>query len=200
MATGPLGALLTMHIILASVPENMAKAIEPYRSKYDPMAKVIPPHITILKPFLYMGSVAELHEHLHEVGEVYAPIKVSLAGWDTYEQAPYQLRLPLITGQVEFINLRQQLLTGPLKGIANSQPDYQPSVTFGRFSTLEELEQAKLELAGFEPHFIFRVLHLELLEWDNDPAHAWELQKRFGLEATLIGSRRRKTPELRERE
>lgn len=189
-----------MYIILAPVPENMAKAIEPYRSKYDPMTAVLRPHITIVKPFLYLGSVEELYEHLQAVGETHAPIKVSLAGWDTYEQAPYQLLLPLITGQVEFISLRKHLLTGPLKGIINSQPDYQPGVTFGRFSTLAELEQAKLELASFEPHFIFRVPHLELLQWDNDPAHAWELQKRFGLEATLIGARRRKTPELRERE
>src|SRR5262245_14931797 len=101
-----------MFIILAPVPENLAKALEPYRSKYDPMAKVIFPHITIVKPFRYSGSVEKLHEHLHEVGESHAPIKVSLAGWDAYDQVPYQVCLPLIAGQQEFVALHSHLLTG----------------------------------------------------------------------------------------
>lgn len=187
-----------MYIILAPVPENLARAIEPYRTAYDPLAKIIFPHITVLKPFLYSGSTAELHEHLNEIGEAQAPIKVSLAGWDAEEQAPYQLRLPLIAGQREFINLRDHLLTGPLQYLSASQSDYQPAVTFGRFSTVEALKQAKVELKSFEANFIFRVLHLELLEWDNDPDHPWELQKRFGLEATLLGARRRSiTPQVK---
>ena len=187
-----------MHIILAPVPENLTRAIEPYRTAYDPMAKIIFPHITIIKPFLYSGSTEELYEHLREVGEVHAPIKVSLAGWDADEQGPYQLCLPLIAGQLEFINLRDHLLTGPLQYLSASQPDYQPAITFGRFSILEELKQAKIDLKSFEANFIFRVIQLELLEWDNDPDHSWELQKRFGLEATLLGPRRRSiTPQIK---
>lgn len=187
-----------MYIILAPVPENLAKAIEPYRAVYDPMARIIYPHITVIKPFLYSGAIEALYEHLNEIGEVHAPIKVSLAGWDAEEQPPYQLRLPLIAGQLEFINLRDHLLTGPLQYLVASQPEYQPAVTFGRFSTPEALKQAKIELSDFEANFIFRVLHLEVLEWDNDPAHSWELQRRFGLEATLLGARRRSiTPQIR---
>ena len=187
-----------MHIILAPVPENLTRAIEPYRAVYDPMAKIIFPHITIIKPFLYSGSTEELYEHLREVGEVHAPIKVSLAGWDADEQGPYQLCLPLIAGQPEFINLHDHLLTGPLQYLSDSQPDYLPAITFGRFSTVEELKQAKVDLKSFEANFIFRVLQLELLEWDNDPAHPWEVQKRFGLEATLLGVRRRSiTPQIK---
>jgi 2'-5' RNA ligase len=166
-------------------------AIEPYRQKFDPLADAIPPHITVIAPFEFIQPPELLSDHIRDVSDTYAPIKVSLAGWDTSRQEDYQLRLPLITGRSEFVELHNELLTGPLSQAVQADTDYWPHVIFGRFSEDAELEQAKKSLIDFEPQFIFRVAGLEL--WQQPSAAAtWILQRGFGLNATVLSRPRRK--------
>jgi hypothetical protein len=153
---------------------------------------MIPAHITVVEPFYYSHSLEELHDHLDEVGEIHAPIKVSLVGWDLDEDT-LQLRLPLIAGQSEFTALRQDLLTGPLSPMAQTDRDYWPQIVFGQFSDPATLEEARAALGDFKPQFVFRVTHLELLQRD-EIGHHWQIQKRFGLEATLSSRSQRKNP------
>lgn len=181
-----------MYTIIAPVPEKVTRVITPLRQKYDPAAKVIPPHITVIEPFYYAHSLEELYDHLDEVGEIHAPIKVSLVGWDICEETR-QLRLPLIAGQSEFTTLRRNLLTGPLSPMAGTDRDYWPQIVFGQFSDPAALAEAKEALARFKPQFVFRVTYLELLQRD-DVDHPWRIQKRFGLEATLSSRSRRNHP------
>jgi 2'-5' RNA ligase len=173
-----------MYTIIALLPRNLVTALKPHRQKYDPQAKVIPPHITVFGPFEFSGPLQQLYDHLDEIGETHAPIRVSLVGWDAYTQADYRLHLPLVTGRLEFTALRKHLLTGPLSHL---KPDvaYWPHITLGRFSKRSDLEHAKKALRGFEPQFTFSVTHLELL-YRHKPTHPWKTQKRFNLEATIL--------------
>lgn len=176
-----------MYTIIAPVPVELATAIEPHRQRFDPLANINPPHISVLRPFRFAGSAEELQAHLEQIGETYPPIKVSLAGWDATKQTPYLLRLPLIAGRPEFVDLHNDLLTGPLRQLAGSDEAYQPNVTLSRFSSLAELEEARKILQGFEPRFVFRVTHLEL--WQRDtPTQPWQTQKTFGLKGTLLSA------------
>jgi 2'-5' RNA ligase len=173
-----------MYTIVALLPRSLVTALEPHRQRYDPQANIIPPHITVVGPFNFSGPLQELYDHLDEIGETHAPIKVSLIGWDAYNQTDYQIHLPLVTGRLEFKALHKNLLTGPLSHL---KPDetYWPHITLGRFSKQFDLEQAKKALRGFEPQFTFSVTHLELL-YRNKPTQPWQTQKQFNLEATVL--------------
>jgi 2'-5' RNA ligase len=184
-----------MQTIVAPVPADLATAIEPYRQKYDPLAHLAPPHILIIDPFQFSDPPAKLYHHLNEVGEIYAPIKVFLIGWHVDEGKDYQLHLPMTAGLSELVALRQDLLTGLLSSLAGQRPAYQPHVVLGRFSSQAELELAKKALASFEPHFSFRVEHLELWQRD-DGQQPWRLERKFSLKATVASRPRRKTEEL----
>jgi 2'-5' RNA ligase len=179
-----------MYTIVALLPQNLITALEPHRQKYDPLAKIIPPHITVVGLFNFSGPLQELYDHLDEIGETHAPIKVSLIGWDAHSQTEYQLHLPLVTGRLEFKTLRKNLLTGPLSHL-KSDETYWPHITLGRFSKQSDLEYAKKALREFEPQFTFSVTHLELL-YRNKPPQPWQTQKRFNLEATVLSLPRKR--------
>jgi 2'-5' RNA ligase len=179
-----------MYTVMAMLPHNLVTALEPHRQKFDPQANIIPPHITIVAPFEFSGSLTALYDHLDSIGETHAPIKVTLVGWDADTQAGYHLHLPLVAGQSEFIALRQHLLTGPLYHLAEMSADYRPHITLGRFSKESDLIHAKQALKGFEPQFTFNVTHLVL--WQRaKPTEVWRRDKQISLEATILSRRNR---------
>ena len=71
-----------MYTVIAPIPDDLANAIRPYRQIYDAGFSLIPPHISLLKPFQLPGLSDNLYDHLSEIGETHAPIKVSLVGWE----------------------------------------------------------------------------------------------------------------------
>ncbi len=179
-----------MYTIVAPVPDNLAKAVEPYRQKYDPLVRLAPAHITLLDPFQFALAPEQLYAHLSEIGETYAPIKVFLVGWHVHEDKDYRLQLPMTAGQPELASLQANLRTGPLSSLAGSEKPFQAHVIFGRFTEYAELEQAKQALQDFEPQFVFRVSHLEL--WQRDESgQPWQVEKKFSLKATIVGRARR---------
>ena len=179
-----------MYTIIAPIPASLAIAIEPYRQKYDPQAKLAPPHIALLAPFQFSVPPEQLYAHLSEIGETHAPIKIFLVGWHVHEGKEYQLQLPMTAGQLELKALHDDLLSGLLGSLADQEQLYQPNVVFGRFSDYADLEQAKKALKGFEPQFNFRVSHLEL--WQRDElGQPWQVEMKFSLKATVAGRARR---------
>lgn len=179
-----------MYTVIVSLPENLNTLIEPYRQQYDPLARVIPPHISLIDPFQFVDSEQILFDHLNEVGEIHAPIKVFLAGWDAHEGKNYQLHLPMTTGHNELMTLHYDLLGGPLNYLAGKIKEYWPRVIFGQFTQKDEFETAKQNLARFAPKFVVRVKHFEL--WQrNEMGQPWRMGRKFGLKATLAGRARR---------
>ena len=184
-----------MFSIIALLPENLVTALEIYRQKYDPQAKVIPPHINVLPSFaVSAGLLQPLYDHLTEVGEVHSPIKISLAGWDTYDQTDYQIRLPVIAGQRELAALRNDLISGPLCDVVDGTQPYCPHIVLGRFSRQDEFKKAQHAFRGFEPQFVFRISHLVLMYRDR-PTQPWQQQRRISLEATILSPPRKKKRE-----
>jgi hypothetical protein len=180
-----------MYRVIAAIPDDLANAIQPYRQKYDMGFSLMPPHISLLRPFQLSGPADELYDHLSEIGETHAPIKVSLVGWDIHpNDKGYELRLPIIAGKSEFTALRNHLLTGLLQPLVPTTEDYWPHINFGQLSTESEMQRAKQHLKSFEPQYIFRVTYLELWQ-STDQFQPWQLNKRFSLEATMASRRRR---------
>lgn len=183
-----------MYTIVIRIPDNLTKALEPYRQRYDPQVGLAPPHITLLESFQFLLPPEQLYAHLSEIGETHSPIKIFLVGWHVEEGKEYQVQLPMTAGQPELIALRHELLTGPLSSLAGSDKPYQPHVTFGRFTDHAELERAKQTLKSFEPQFVFRVSQLEL--WQRDETgQPWQFAMKFSLKATVAGRARRERAE-----
>ena len=184
-----------MYMIVAPIPEDLATMVQPYRAKYDTMANLVAAHISVLTPFQFSGPLKELIDHLTDVGETHAPIKISLVGWDIDQQPNcFQLQLPIIAGRVEFAALRNHMFSGPLNYLAASPKSYWPHIPMGEFKTETELDQAKQQLKYFEPQYIFRVTYLKLL-YQLEPYHPWQTKKKIGLNATVSSSRgRSRTP------
>jgi len=180
-----------MYTIVALLPQNLVTALEPHRRKYDPQAHIIPPHITVVESFKFSGSIEPLYNHLEEIGETHAPIRVSLVGWDAYTQSDYQLHLPLVTGRLEFSALREDLMTGPLGHLAEGENRYWPHITLGRFASVEDLDRAKRALKSFEAQFTFGVTSLELL-YRRKSIQPWQTQQRLKLEGTVMSMPRKK--------
>lgn len=182
-----------MYLLIAPIPDDLATALQPYRRLYDSQVELIPPHISVVSPFVFTGDTHTLIAHLREIGEAHAPIKVSVIGWDVHPyQSGFQFRLPLIGGKAEFSDLRQHILTGPLTYLAQPNRPVWPHIEFGQVATEADVNEAKNVLQLFEPKFVFRVMHLELLT-RNSETEAWQLQKKLTLEATVAGSRRRQS-------
>lgn len=180
-----------MYTIITPLPKKLLTTITPYRQKYDPLVKVIPPHIPLIDPFQFAQPIEPLYDHLAEISEFHAPIKVFLAGWDSYEGKDYQLHLPMTAGRSELMNLHYDLLAGPLNYLAAKIQDYWPRVVFGRFSDKSDYEAAKKSLNGFAPNFVVRVKDMALLQRD-EMGQPWQVVKRFGLKATMAGRARPK--------
>jgi len=82
------------------------------------------------------------------------------------------------------------LLAGPLSHAANPNEAYWPHIVFGRFTDQAAAETAKESLKEFEPKFVFRVNHIELMERNHETA-TWRRKRKYGLNATAAGKRRR---------
>jgi hypothetical protein len=183
--------------VTVPIPSELGTAIEPYRQQYDTRSDQIPPHIGVVSPFNCDTTPEPIVNHLKEIGETYAPIKVSMVGWDIRPRAKgYDLRLPIIAGREQLIALRNDLLSDILQPLAptGDQEEYWPAVHFGKVFGEQAAHQARKNLKQFEPQFMFRITYLEL--WHTQAISSdWELHKKIGLEATLVSRRRRnKTP------
>lgn len=186
-----------MYTIVAPIPDNLETALMPYRQKYDPLAHLIPAHLTLLRPFDFSGDDAALQAHLHEVGEHQAPIKVSLAGWDILRRRRHLLTLPIIAGYDEFVSLRQHLLDGPLSALSKQDVDYRPHIVFGRLDAAV-VDRVKQDLRAFEPQFIFRVTHIDLLQ-RSTVDEPWRPAERVALKGTVMSLPRPTSPQPREK-
>ena len=184
-----------MFTVIIPIPRDLETALYPFRQKYDKTVDVASAHISILPSFDYFGEQDTLDEHLQDVCENYAPIKVSLAGWDLQRSSRgYEMRLPIIAGRSELVALKSSLSSGILSQLPKqNETGYWPHIHFGEVAH-QELEEVKKQLLNFEPQFIFRSMYLELLQ-RSAPDDPWQTQKKYGLKATVTSPRRRaKTP------
>lgn len=131
---------------------NNIDAIHAVRERFDPLAKFIAPHITLVFPFESDLTTEELHEHLLS----------SLAGAKTFD-----VRLNGITGDYRdgylFLNVKQgndsiidlhdRLYQGALEPFLFRKVTYCPHLTVGRIDDQSEFDQALEELASFSERF-----------------------------------------------
>ena len=143
-------------IVIFPAFENIVM-INQIREKYDPLAKLIRPHITLVFPFDDEMSDEKLLDILNERLAGIKPFKIELQGFSKYEDSfGNYLFLNVIEGSGEIIKIHNLLYDNEFHkfdaGLA-----YLPHMTVGKFKDTFELERAYEEIKDMDYLFASNV-------------------------------------------
>lgn len=139
--------------VAVGVPEPWSTRIQAFRESIgDPMAELIPPHVTLLPPIdVATGVAAQIEEHLGAAAESIDAFEVHLRGTATFRPLSPVVFLSLVEGISGFEQLGKAVRTGPL-AIDLAYP-YHPHVTIAHDVGDDLLDRAFDELADFDAKF-----------------------------------------------
>ena len=136
--------------------ENIAM-INQIREKYDPLAKLIRPHITIVFPFEDGMSNEKLFDILNERLVGIKPFKIELQGFSKcVDEFGNYLFLDVIKGRDEIIKIHNLLYDNEFHKF-DADSAYLPHMTVGKFKDNFELEQAYEEIKDMDCLFASNV-------------------------------------------
>jgi 2'-5' RNA ligase len=116
--------------------------INDIRKKYDPLADLVLPHITLVFPFDSELSNEELKLHLKRSLSGIKPFKVELEGFSKQENKyGNYLFLNVVQGTDVIKNIHDMLYKDKLKQF-DAGYDYVPHMTVGKVSSMELLDEA----------------------------------------------------------
>lgn len=116
--------------------------INDIRKKYDPLADLVLPHITLVFPFDSELTNEELNLHLKECLSDIQPFKMELEGFSKQiNNYGNYLLLNVVQGIDEIKNIHDRLYKGRLKQF-DAGYDYVPHMTVGKESSEELLNKA----------------------------------------------------------
>ncbi|MDO4242390.1 MAG: 2'-5' RNA ligase family protein [Actinomyces sp.] len=151
-----------------AVPEPWAGQVRRVRlDAGDPLARTVPPHITLLPPTLV--PCAHLDEVVAHVGRVAcrtSPFEVRAAGARTFRPVSPVAYLALVTGAAQVDALQRELRSpeGPLAGPLRFP--FHAHVTLAHIDDDEALDAAQAAGRTIDALFTVEQIHLHLLEGD----------------------------------
>ena len=117
-------------------------SIDKIRSKYDPLADLVRPHITLVFPFESEMTNDEIREILEKRLEDTAKFDLTLQGFDKQiEEFGNFLFLNVTQGYDEIVKIHDILYANEFKEFNLGFP-YSPHMTVGKTKTAAELEEA----------------------------------------------------------
>ena len=138
-------------IVLYPIFNDLEK-IQSIRERFDPLAKYIAPHITIVFPFESDLSTAELGEHIRCALDGVKKFEVRLQGITGDHRDGY-LFLNVKKGNDEIINLHDRLYSGALEQFLFQKVTYCPHLTVGNVEQPSVFDNALEELGSFAECF-----------------------------------------------
>lgn len=158
-------------LIMFPEGEGLA-AVEALRRRFDPLAQVIPAHITLVFPYVDTLSATELQRHIRAALEGRAPFDVHVEAAETESE---YLLLPVTIGRERLIDLHDRLYRGPLALHLARGHVYRPHVTVGRLHD-EAARASALALAQAEvPPFDVRLREVAVFRLESPSAGSVEL-------------------------
>ena len=116
-------------------PKITSDKINNFRRKYDPVWKIIPPHITIVSPISEV-SESQLVKHVETVIKNFTSFSIYLTGLTkTYDD---YLFLLVKEGNKEILNLHNKLYSGVIAPYMPTDFPFVPHITLGYFRTKED--------------------------------------------------------------
>ena len=166
------------HGVAITVPEPHGSVLQDARERFgDPLARFIPPHVTLLPPTGIGDSVLDaFEEHLAEVARMHAPFRMSLSGTGTFRPLSPVVFVQVSLGISQCELLEQGVRSGPVE--RHLEFNYHPHVTVAHHLSEADLDAAYEELADFR--CTFEVGSIELFHQTHDGV--WRPRSTFALE------------------
>jgi 2'-5' RNA ligase len=167
--------------VAVGIPEPWGSQLDEYRAASgDPLAALIPAHLTLLGPTEIdaSASVSErLEEHLAHVAAGHPPFQLRLRGTGTFRPVTQVVFVAVAAAVAECESLAADIRSGPL---ARELPfPYHPHITVAHDVPAEALDAVFEGLAGFEARFPIDGFTL----YEHGEDGRWHPQRRFPLAA-----------------
>jgi len=179
--------------VAITVPEPYGSVLQHARARFgDPLARDIPPHITLLGPTVVEpDEMATVSAHLARVSTASRPFVLHLRGTGTFRPISPVVFMQVVEGIGECERLESAVRTGPLH--QDLRFNYHPHVTVAHEVPEPSLDRAFDEMAGFEARFV--VSGFQFYEHGDDSV--WRPVRDYLLTGT--GGTRTTAPRARER-
>ena len=136
--------------------ENI-EIINSIRDKYDPLANLVRPHITIVFPFESDMSNEEVTDILNKRLMGIAPFDIELKGFGKYTDASGNYLSLYLTKGADVIKRIHDMLYGNEFKAYDIGVEYVPHITVGKLPTKEEMEVAYEEIRDIDEVFSTKV-------------------------------------------
>jgi 2'-5' RNA ligase len=164
--------------VILGFPPDIAAELQRWRASFgDPLAGVVPAHITLVTTTPTHDWQATL-DHVREVARGQSPFMVTIAGTGSFRPVSPVVFITVEEGFEQCVELHEKLQRGPL---ARELPfAYHPHVTIAHDVAPEALDEAETVLKGYRASF--PVVSMGLYEHDADGI--WQLREEldFGTE------------------
>jgi 2'-5' RNA ligase len=163
--------------IAIEVPEPYATQLQDARARFgDPLARLIPPHVTLLGPTVVdSDGLVAARDHLEAVAAQAAPFLVHLRGSATFRPVSPVVFIQVVEGIAECEHLESAIRSGPLA--QELRFNYHPHVTVAHEVDDAALDAAFDEMAAYEARF--DVAGFSLYEHGDDGV--WRPERVFPL-------------------
>ena len=140
--------------VAVQVPAPFGAHLQQARADFgDPLARAIPPHVTLLGPTVVEPDDLEPgREHLAAVGRAHAPFMVHLRGTGTFRPVSPVVFVQVVQGIAECEQLELAVRSGPLEQALRF--NYHPHVTVAHEVEEPDLDRAFADLSTFEARFM----------------------------------------------
>ena len=142
-------------------PDQLA-AIADLRRRYDPLADLVQPHITLVFPFESEITDPELRDHVRTCLRSVAPFRVRLSQVTGHEGE--YLLLNVKHGNDDLVALHDLLYGGPLAQYLSTEHTFVPHLTVGRIADNQEWREALQLASAVSIHVEFVVSEVSVYE------------------------------------
>ncbi|MHA7273180.1 2'-5' RNA ligase family protein [Arthrobacter sp. TMT4-20] len=157
--------------VVIAVPEPLAAELGRWRASFgDPMADLIPAHITLVTTTPATDWDATI-EHVREVARGQHAFTVTLKSTGTFRPVSPVVFLNLEDGFEDCVDLHTKLQRGPLE--RSLEFPFHPHVTVAHDVSVASMDGAEARLKGFEASFMVRTMGL----YEHDSCGIWRLRE-----------------------
>lgn len=161
--------------IVIPVPEPMASQLQRARASFgDPMASVIPAHITLVTTTPAVDWPSALR-HVRQVTAAHRPFRVTLRGSASFRPVTPVVYVRVAEGFEECSRLHQELQSGPLEH--QTPYPYHPHVTVAHDVSEAGMDEALSTLSEYEASFTVDRIGV----FEHDDRGLWILREELEL-------------------
>lgn len=147
--------------------------IDEIRNKYDPLARHVRPHITLVFPFRSDIGSDELKQHIQNALSSVQPFRVTLKGITPAKSFGNYLFLDVVHGREEIVDIHKRLYTGLLECHFPqwlSKGSYTPHITVGKIDDEESYRATIADVQDIQDTFTALVekISVEIIDENED--------------------------------